>query len=136
MKTIHTYLTFDGNAREAMTFYQKCLGAELHIQTFKDAKMEAPKGAEDRVIHARLQRGSILMASDTMPGVPFTQGINFSVIVDCENVVEIEKLFKAFAEGGKVTMPLQDQFWGDRFGMITDRFGVSWMFNCEMPKKR
>jgi len=136
MKTIHTYLNFDGNAREAMTFYQKCLGADLRIQTFKDAKRDAPRGAEDRVMHAHLQKGSsILMGSDVMPGMPFRQGSNFSVMVECENAAEIERLFKAFSESGKVTMPLADQFWGARFGMITDRFGVSWMFNCELPRK-
>jgi PhnB protein len=137
MKSITTYLVFDGNCRQAMTFYQKCLGAELFLQTFADAKMESPKGAENRVIHARLTKGSaILMASDTMPGMPFTQGNNFSVAVGCESVQEIEKLFAAFGEKGKVTMALHDAFWGARFGMLTDQFGVNWMFDFEYPKKK
>lgn len=74
------------------------------------------------------------MASDTLPGMPYTRGTNFSINIDCESVSEIEKLFKAFSEGSQVTMPLQDTFWGARFGMITDRFGISWMFNHELPK--
>lgn len=136
MKAIQTYLNFDGDTREAMTFYQKCLDAELFLQTYSDAKLEPPPGAEDRVIHARVQKGSaILMASDTMPGTPYQQGNNFAVMVDCENTAEIEKLFAAFGVGGKVTMPLQDTFWGARFGMLTDRFGVAWMFNCDLPPK-
>jgi PhnB protein len=136
MRAIIAYLNFDGNARDAMTFYAKCLGATLHLQSFKDAKVDAPKGGENRTIHARLEKGSaVLMASDTMPGMPFTQGNNFSVSIDCESIPETEKLFKAFGEGGKVTMPLQDTFWGARFGMLTDKFGVQWMFNCELPKK-
>jgi PhnB protein len=134
MKALITYLNFDGNAREAMTFYQRCLDAELTLQTFKDASMDAPPGAEDRLVHARLAKNGavILMASDTMPGMPFVQGNNFSLSVDCDDVAEIDKLFQAMGEGGKVTMPLQDTFWGARFGMLTDKFGVNWMFNCQL----
>lgn len=136
MRGIQTYLTFDGSTREAMTFYQKCLGAELSIRSFRETGVETPKGAEDRIVHARLQKGTaVLMASDTLPGMPFKQGANFSINIDCESIPEIEKLFEAFSEGSQVTMPLQDTFWGARFGMITDRFGVSWMFNHELPKK-
>lgn len=136
MKSFITYLNFDGNAREAMTFYQKCLDAELQIQTFKDAKMDAPKGADNRVMHARLAKGSaVLMASDTMPGMPYKQGTNFSITIECDSVAEEEKLFKALGGGGKVTMPLQDTFWGARFGMLTDKFGINWMLNTELPKK-
>ncbi|MEP6534172.1 MAG: VOC family protein [Bryobacteraceae bacterium] len=128
MKALVTYLNFDGNCKEAMTFYGKCLNAELFLMPF-----EAPS---DRTMHANLSRGgaSILMASDTMPGCPFLPGNNFSVSVHCESMPEIQQLFGAIAEGGKVTMPLQDVFWGAHFGMLTDRFGVNWMFNYELPK--
>jgi PhnB protein len=135
MKAFQPYLNFDGNTREAMTFYKDCLDAELFIQTFGEAQAGGPPGSEDRVLHARLTKGSaILMASDTMPGMPFTIGSNFHVNIDCESVAEIDRYFAAFSEGANVTMPLQDTFWGARFGMITDRFGVNWMFNCELPK--
>ena len=136
MRAFHTYLNFDGNTREAMTFYQKCLDARLSLQTFRDAKMDVPKGAEDRIVHARLEKGdAILMASDTQPGMPFTPGNNFSISIACDSAAEIEKFFTAFGAGGRVTMPLQDTFWNARFGMLTDRFGVNWMFNYELPKK-
>jgi PhnB protein len=136
MKAFQPYLNFDGNTRDAMTFYQKCTGGELKIQTFGDVKAPGPPGSENRVMHAHLQKGSaVLMASDTMPGMPFTQGNNIWVNIDCDGVPEIEALFKAFSEGGKVIMPLADQFWGARFGMLTDKFGINWMFNCELPKK-
>jgi PhnB protein len=136
MKALTTYLNFDGNACEAMTFYQKCLDADLFLQTFKDAKIDVPAGSESRIVHARLQKGSaVLMASDTMPGMTFYQGNNFSISIECGSMLEIETLFKKFSEGGKVTMPLQDTFWGARFGTITDKFGVGWMFNFELPKK-
>ncbi|MFL5574654.1 MAG: VOC family protein [Gemmatimonadaceae bacterium] len=137
MNALITYLNFDGNARDAMTFYQKCLGAELHIQTSGDVKAPGPPGSENRVIHARLTKGgkAVLMASDTMPGSTLVQGNNFLVNIDCESIPEIERLFAAFSAGGKVMMPLQDTFWGARFGMLTDKFGVQWMFNYDLAKK-
>ena len=135
MKEITTYLMFDGNCREAMTFYEKCLGADLQIMPFSEAPGDFPPAAKDRVMHASLTRGQAnLMASDTMPGMPLQQGNNFSVSINCESLQEIERLFTAFGENGKVTMPLQDTFWGARFGMLTDQFGINWMFNFELPK--
>jgi PhnB protein len=137
MKEITTYLTFEGNCREAMTFYQKCLGAELYVMTFAETPCNAPKEAKDRLAHARLTKGpAVLMASDTMPGMPFQQGNNFSVALDCESLEEIERLFAAIGENGKVTMPLNDAFWGARFGMLKDQFGINWMFSFEKPKKQ
>jgi PhnB protein len=136
MKAIMPYLNFDGKTREAMTFYHKILGGDLNIQTFGDVKAPGPPGSEDRVIHAGVRSGSaVLMASDTMPGTPFIQGNNIHINIDCDSVAEIERLFAGFSEGGQVTMPLADQFWGARFGMLTDKFGMHWMFNCELPKK-
>jgi PhnB protein len=79
--------------------------------------------------------GAFLMASDTLPGMPFRQGNNFAINIECENIPEIERLFTALGEGGKVTNELQDTFWNARFGSLTDRFGVNWMFNCELPKQ-
>ena len=139
MKEITTYLTFDGNCRQAMSFYEKCLGAELYMMTFSEAPCDLPpagKEAKDRIMHARLSKGqAALMASDTLPGMPFEQGNNFSISINCESLQELEKFFAAFGENGKVTMPLHDTFWGARFGMLTDQFGVNWMFNFEKPKQ-
>lgn len=136
MKAFVPYLNFDGNTREAMEFYHKCMGpgAELNIQTFGEAQGE--KGpAADRVMHAQITGGSMnLMASDTMPGMPLIVGNNVWVTQVCESVEEIDRLFAAFVEGGQVVMPLATQFWGARFGMLTDKFGIHWMFNCELPK--
>ena len=134
MKEMNTYLIFNGNCRDAMTFYAKCLGAELQQMTFADMPGDSPKEAKDRIMHARLTKGSaILMASDNMPGMPFQQGSNFSISVNCDSPQESEKLFTAFGEQGKVTMPLQETFWATRFGMLTDQFGINWMFNVDKP---
>ncbi len=137
MKVLTTYLNFAGETREAMTFYAECLGGELVAQTFADMKMEAPPGSADRVIHARINKGgaAVLMASDNMPGMSLIKGNNFHVMIDCESVDETNTLFAALGAGGTVSMELQDTFWGAYFGMLTDKFGVQWMFNCERPKE-
>jgi len=135
MKSVNVYLNFDGNCRQAMEFYKNCLGGELYTMPFSQAPFDSPKEAKDRLIHAALQSGStVLMASDIMPGMPFKQGNNFSVMIECENAAEQDRIFAALGEGGTVTMPLQDTFWEARFGMVTDQFGISWMFN--LPKAK
>ncbi|HYP14943.1 MAG TPA: VOC family protein [Bryobacteraceae bacterium] len=132
MKDFTTYLIFDGNAGEAMTFYQSCFDAQLDMQNFSAGPCPVPPGAENRIMHARLTKGPIvLMASDTMPGMPFQSGNNFSIAVHCETMDETQKLFTTLSEGGNVTMPLQDTFWGAHFGMLTDKFGVNWMLNLD-----
>jgi PhnB protein len=76
-----------------------------------------------------------LMASDMPPGKSVTNGDNFSVCIDFDSTEEQAKCFAAMSEGGEVTMLLQETFWGAKFGMLHDKFGVRWMFNCHLPKK-
>lgn len=136
MKEINAYLTFDGNCAEAMKFYQKCLKADLQMMPFSEMPGgKTPPGSENRIMHARLHKGNaILMASDTMPGHPFKPGNNFSISINCETKKEVDDFSNALKEGGKVTMANQDMFWGAYFGMLTDKFGINWMFNCEKTK--
>lgn len=136
MKEITPYLNFDGNCREAMTFYQRCLGGELHVMTFGEGEFDSPPEAKDRLIHARLTRGStVLMASDTMPGMPYRQGNSAWLNLSCESAEEVDRLYPALADGGSGAMPPHDSFWGARFAMLTDRFGVHWMLNYERAKQ-
>lgn len=129
MKELVTYLTFEGKTREAMTFYKQCFGGDLQIMTFGEAQVpNLPKGHENGVMHARLAKGPVsLMASDTLPGMPFTQGNNFSITIIPESRREAEQLFKSLGDRGQVTMPLEKTFWAELFGMVTDRYGVNWM---------
>lgn len=145
MKEINAYLNFDGNCREAMTFYQKCLGAELNLMTWSEmpgggkGQPSIPKEAQDRIMHARLAKGSIvLMAADSLPsmGQPLQPGNNFSLNLNCESVQEVDKFFSALGEKGKVIMQPQETFWAARFGMLTDKFGINWMFNFEKPRQK
>jgi PhnB protein len=134
-----TYLNFDGNCRDAMTFYGKCLQADPDFTPFSAGPPELPpvvKTAPDRILHAELTCGPVvLMASDTLPGMSLQIGNNFSICIDCETRPETERLFAALSENGEVTMPLHDAFWGGRFGMLTDQFGISWMLSFRAPSQ-
>lgn len=135
MKFINAYLLFDGNCKEAMEFYAKCLGAQLETMPFSQAPGTA-KEAADRTIHARLSKGdAVLMASDCPPGMPVKVGENVQINVQCESDEEIERYFGGLVQDGTVRLPLQNMFWGAKFGMLTDKYGVQWMFNYELPKK-
>jgi PhnB protein len=135
MKDMITYLNFDGDARAAMQFYARCLSGELSLMPFSEVNVEAPPEARDRTMHAKLTKGAcVLMASDIMPGMPFQRGNNFYICLNCESLEETERVFAALGENGKITMPLQDTFWGARFGLIVDQFGIGWMFNFDKPR--
>jgi PhnB protein len=135
MKSVTTYLSFNGNCRQAMTFYQQCLGADLQLSPVPDAQGKPSTDSNTGIMHARLTHAGapILMASDTPAGESL-QGSNFSVSIDCESLDELERYFRAFSQGGQVRLPLSDMFWGARFGMLTDQFGIQWMFNYDLPK--
>lgn len=94
--------------------------------------METPEELKEKIMHARLQFGdTLIMFSDMMGETDADPGSMISLSIDCDSIDQLERIFPKIAEGGKITMPLQDQFWGARFGMLTDKFGIHWMFNCE-----
>ena len=133
MKNPNPYLNFDGNAKEAMTFYSKCLGGKLDVMPFGDEAGPENKG---RTLHACITVGGtpFLMASDCPPRMALKPGNNITINIPCESMEEITRLFGALGEKGHVIMPLGDQFWGAHFGMLTDQYGIQWMFNYELPK--
>lgn len=129
---VNAYLHFDGNCREAMSFYQMCLGGDLQLTAYPDANGSPTTDPGAKIMHSQISRGGdpFFMASDTSPMGPVHPGNNFSVSIDCESVEELERLFKAVGDKGQVRLPLMDAPWGARFGMLTDQFGIQWMFNC------
>src|SRR5882672_7131333 len=114
MEAIVPYLTFNGNAVEALAFYAKAFdGKILFQQSFGDSPMESPAEYKDKVMHASFQAGSLLfMVSDTMPEQPVNGGSNLSLSLNFKTVADIDKTFAALSDGAKVTMALQDTFWG------------------------
>ena len=136
MATINPYLNFKGNAEEAFNFYRSVFGGEfLMIQRFKETpegdKMPANEG--EKIMHMALPigKGNVLMASDALGsmGQSLTEGNNFYISVNADNKHEAEHLYNGLSEGGQVTMPLHNAFWGDYFGMLTDKFGIQWMIS-------
>lgn len=135
MKDITPYLTFNGTCRQAMTFYKDILGGELQLMDFASSPMDVPDEAKNYIMHAVLTNNNVtLMASDAMPNQPITNGNSVSLSINCQSVDEINQLFNSLAEGGQITMPLDDTFWGARFGMLIDKFGTNWMFNYDYPQ--
>ena len=95
-----------------------------------------PVGAKDRVIHAALKgRDLLLMASDTPDDDELIKGTNVQISLNCESLSQIESQFKALSDKGSVNQPLHDAFWGARFGMLTDRYGVHWMLSFDTKKQ-
>lgn len=134
---VNVYLTFGGNCREAMTFYAQALDGQLEIMPFEGAPMEVPEDHKNKVMHATLTlaSGANIMASDNMPGTEITHGNGCSISIGSDDVTQGETYFNNLAEGGTITMPYQETFWGAKFGSLTDKFGIQWMVNCELPKE-
>ncbi len=130
MITLNPYLNFNRETKQAMEFYHSVLGGKLDIQTFGESGMpNIPEDEKDLVIHAKLEAGGlVIMASDGGKDHPIHMGDNVHMSLQ-GNEENLTKWFKELSEGGKIDMPLQKQFWGDTFGMFTDKFGVHWMIN-------
>ncbi|RYZ08262.1 MAG: glyoxalase/bleomycin resistance/extradiol dioxygenase family protein [Myxococcales bacterium] len=135
MQQLNPYLNYNGDAAKAVELYRTALGAEVvTLSRFGDAPgASAPPETKDRVMHAVLKLGDAgtIMLSDIHPGMPHTPGTNAYVCLSFDDAAGMAQQFEALAVGGQVTMPLEDTFWGAKFGMLMDAFGVRWMFNCE-----
>jgi PhnB protein len=131
---VNPYLNFDGDCRTAFEFYARCLGGTIEAMlTHRGSPMEAQTPPEwlDKVMHARLiVDGTVLMGSDSPPEY-FQRPQGFQVTINLDDPAKADRVFAALAEGGEVRMPIQETFWAKRFGMLTDRFGIPWMVNCQ-----
>lgn len=126
------YIAFGGNCEEAINFYKDALGAEvIFSQKVGDSPMKGMGAPDDAIMHCTFKIGdSHIMACDNMSG-PLNVGNNISLAIGTDDVEGAEKMFAAISDGGTVLMPMQETFWAERFGMVTDKFGINWMFNCE-----
>ena len=141
MATLHIYLNFQGNTEEAFNFYKSVFGGEfLMVQRFKDtpAADQVLASEQDKIMHIALPigNGAIMMATDALEsmGQKLTDGDRYSLSISTESEEEANKIFSGLAHGGRITMPLQKQFWGALFGMLTDQFGIQWMVNYDFKK--
>jgi len=126
------YVTFDGGtARAAMDFYRAVLGGELTINTF--GEFGVPDVDPDAVMHAQLESpaGLLLMASDRSPQMSTTFGNSVTVMLFGGDEAELRRCWDGLAEGATITVPLEAQMWGDTYGQLTDRFGLTWQVNIE-----
>ncbi|MFO0954537.1 MAG: VOC family protein [Isosphaeraceae bacterium] len=132
------YLTFDGRCEEAFRFYEKCLGGTITVLSrFGETPVgeHLPPDQRDRIMHARLVAGDqMLMGSDSHAGRPYEGIKGCSMALQVDSAEEAERVFHALSENGAVLMPLQQTFWAERFGMLTDRFGVPWLVNYEAAR--
>ena len=130
---LNPYLTFDGNAREAMEYYRDVFGGELRLNTFGEYGMDGP-GA-DKIMHAQLESpgGLTIMASDSPARFEFNAGNNVSVSLSGDDESELSGYFTKLSEDATIEQPLTKAPWGDSFGMLTDKFGTRWLVNITAP---
>ena len=127
---LNPYISFDGDAREALEFYKSVFGGELSLSTFGElGGQDAPN--PDKIMHGMLETdsGFTLMCADTPPGMEHEPGNNFAVSLSGDDGDELRGYWEQLCGDGIVTVPLEKQMWGDEFGMCVDRFGISWMVN-------
>ncbi|WP_027343538.1 VOC family protein [Hamadaea tsunoensis] len=131
---LNPYVNYPGTAREAMEFYQSILGGELNVNTFGEYG-QTDASIADKVMHAQLETpaGYTIMASDLAPGMDYQPGTNITISLSGDEPT-LRGYFEGLAEGGKITMPLEKQMWGDEFGALTDKYGVNWMVNIGQPR--
>ncbi|MBC8080331.1 MAG: VOC family protein [Gorillibacterium sp.] len=132
-----TYVVMDGNAREAIEFYEKALDAKVtYLQTFgempENPEFPLPEEAKSRIGHAMIKVGdSELMFSDTFPGSPFQQGNQVTICITTNEIERAKRCFEALQEGGHVEMPLQETHFSPAYGSVTDKFGITFQIYTE-----
>ena len=131
MAQINTYINFNGQCREALSFYQQCLGGELNLQKISESPMAAqmPSEKAGNILHGTLvSDGIIIMASD-ISATHFVKGNNVNLCLQCSSKKELETFFETLSVAGNVKTPLHQTFWGATYGEFTDRFGINWILN-------
>lgn len=132
MIQINSYLTFNGNCREAMAFYKACLGGELILQTIGESPMadKMPKEMKDCILHATLTtEGFVLMGSDMTPETGLVKGNSVSLVLNCNSETGIRSSYEKLSEGGQPIHQIETTFWGALFGDLKDKFGNNWILN-------
>ena len=133
---VKPYISFKGDCEAAVNFYKEALGAEiLFMGRVGDSPMKGMGAPDDAIMHCTLKIGDThLMACDNMsPDHPVNVGNNISLAIGTNDIAGADTMFNKMSDGGNVLMPMQETFWAERFGMLTDKFGINWMFNVDKP---
>jgi PhnB protein len=132
---LNPYISFAGNARQAMEFYKRVFGGTLTLNTYGEfGAQESPDA--DKIMHGMLETdgGFTLMGADTPPGTEHNPGNNITISLSGEDGDELRGYWAKLSDGGTVSVPLEQQMWGDEFGQCVDQFGIDWMVNIGQPQ--
>jgi PhnB protein len=132
---LNPYITFNGNARQAMEFYQSVFGGELTLNTFGSFGSPDPAVA-DKIMHGMLttDSGYAIMGSDNGPEMEYSPGRNISISLSGDDADELRGYWEKLSSTGVISVPMEKQMWGDEFGMCIDRFGIDWLVNITAPQ--
>lgn len=139
MNKIITFLTFNGNCREAMSFYRDCLGGDLVLQSVGDSPQSAglPKAMKDYIVHASLRKGNMLLMGTDMIDENLSRGNSVSILLECNSDSELRLYYKKLVASGVPTQPVAKNYWGALGGGLTDKFGIQWLLHYKkqaMPR--
>jgi PhnB protein len=125
---LNPYISFAGDARQAMEFYADVFSGSLTLRTYGDISGQDGPEAE-QIMHGMLEteNGFTLMGADTPPGMPHNAGDNIAVCLSGDDAEDLRGYWEKLSDGGTVSVPLEKQMWGDEFGACVDKFGISWM---------
>lgn len=139
MAKINSYMTFNGNCREAMVYYQNIFGGELSFQTIGESPLsdQMPIEMKDKILHSLLINGKLqFMASDMVGNSGLSKGNSLSLVLNCDMETQLRTIFTELSKNGKVNHPLEISFWGALFGDLTDKYGFHWLLTHELAKKQ
>jgi PhnB protein len=133
---LNPYISFAGNAREAMEFYERVFGGTLTLNTFGQAGASHAPDDDDKIMHGMLETdsGFTLMGADTPSGMEHSPGNNIAVSLSGDDADELRGYWEKLSTDATVSVPLEKQMWGDEFGMCVDGFGITWMVNIGQPQ--
>lgn len=133
---LNPYLNFKDNAREAMEFYSTVFGGSLDLTTFKELNASEDPSEDNKIMHSMLEadNGITFMAADTPNRMEYRGGTHMSMSLSGDNDAELSGYFEKLSDGGTIREPLRAAPWGDKFGMLTDQFGIEWLVNIAGQK--
>lgn len=138
MTQINSYLSFNGNCREAMNFYKECLGGELVLQTIGESPLcdKMPPQMKENILHSTLTMNAlVLMGTDMLGEKGLVKGTAVSLMLNCSSEEEIKKYYANLSKDGQATHPLEISFWGALFGGLTDKYGNHWLLHFDKNQK-